>query len=293
MPEYSITIPHMSIWRRWYLDFRIWFGLKFVEQPPPSREGMQGLKPRVVNIGWRQVLKMQSNYNECIILQFISRCNIMPVPKVYGAWYRQGTYFYPGEGSLVECCLVTQQVPGMPLGTVHKQISQDNMQDIINSIRMYLERLREVEQPEILEGRICSFVGSEMEDEGLTGYGPVPPMAPSDLVDYLLNTWIDDRPVKERLFRAILSKANERGLYLTHGDLHPYNIIVDRNHRTGQWEVTAIVDWTTAGWYPDYWECHKARRGHQGFWNEWAPKLAGDFSEECAIVQKLTRGLRW
>lgn len=35
----------------------------------------------------------------------------------------------------------------------------------------------------------------------------------------------------------------------THGDLAPRNIMVDA---AGQ--ITAILDWENAGWYPDYWE---------------------------------------
>lgn len=35
----------------------------------------------------------------------------------------------------------------------------------------------------------------------------------------------------------------------THGDIIPQNIMVDENY-----QVSGIVDWEAAGWYPDYWE---------------------------------------
>ena len=44
---------------------------------------------------------------------------------------------------------------------------------------------------------------------------------------------------------------------LTHGDIHPRNIIVSR---TSPPKVLALVDWEFVGWYPDYWEYCRARR---------------------------------
>ncbi|RDL31140.1 uncharacterized protein BP5553_09929 [Venustampulla echinocandica] len=35
----------------------------------------------------------------------------------------------------------------------------------------------------------------------------------------------------------------------THGDICPQNIMID-----GSNHITGIIDWETAGWYPDYWE---------------------------------------
>lgn len=51
----------------------------------------------------------------------------------------------------------------------------------------------------------------------------------------------------------------------THGDIAPQNIMVDQN---GQ--ITGIIDWELAGWYPEYWEyanIMKPRR--EDNWQEW------------------------
>ncbi|KAI8865316.1 hypothetical protein GQ42DRAFT_114725, partial [Ramicandelaber brevisporus] len=34
-----------------------------------------------------------------------------------------------------------------------------------------------------------------------------------------------------------------------HNDLGPYNILVDE-----EYNITAIVDWETSGFYPDHWD---------------------------------------
>ena len=48
----------------------------------------------------------------------------------------------------------------------------------------------------------------------------------------------------DELFSCLPTEAQ---VYLTHGDL-PHNILVDGSG------ITAIVDWETAGYYPDFWE---------------------------------------
>lgn len=45
----------------------------------------------------------------------------------------------------------------------------------------------------------------------------------------------------------------------THGDLYRRNILFrrkgdDHSGTEGEYEVVAIVDWESAGWYPAYWE---------------------------------------
>ena len=44
------------------------------------------------------------------------------------------------------------------------------------------------------------------------------------------------------------------GSTITHGDLHPWNIMVTRNGATS---ISSIVDWETIGWYPD---CRESAR---------------------------------
>jgi hypothetical protein len=60
----------------------------------------------------------------------------------------------------------------------------------------------------------------------------------------------------------------------------------------GSWRLSGIIDWETAGYYPDYWDCTKSmfegfrwRRRHnemmQGVFREF-----GDYSEELTIERK-------
>lgn len=47
----------------------------------------------------------------------------------------------------------------------------------------------------------------------------------------------------------------------THAEMNPRNIMVDRSvrpDRTLDWSLSGIVDWESAGYYPEYWEYTKA-----------------------------------
>lgn len=42
----------------------------------------------------------------------------------------------------------------------------------------------------------------------------------------------------------------------THGDVHPLNIMVDRNN-SGEYHISGLVDWERSGFYPEDFECTK------------------------------------
>lgn len=51
----------------------------------------------------------------------------------------------------------------------------------------------------------------------------------------------------------------------THGDVAPQNILVDK-----QGNITAILDWEHAGWYPDYWEYANIMKPRcEDDWQQW------------------------
>ncbi|KAB8210130.1 kinase-like domain-containing protein [Aspergillus parasiticus] len=49
----------------------------------------------------------------------------------------------------------------------------------------------------------------------------------------------------------------------THGDIAPRNIMVDENTN-----ITGIIDWEYAGWYPDHWEYAQILR--LALWGDWS-----------------------
>lgn len=78
------------------------------------------------------------------------------------------------------------------------------------------------------------------------------------------------------LYKGVLRKLlpTSSMIVCTHGDIRPANIMVEQ--RDGQWAVSGIIDWETAGIYPDYWEAIKMTNnlwpGETSDWYDHLPK---------------------
>ncbi|KAJ5281664.1 hypothetical protein N7478_007036 [Penicillium angulare] len=59
--------------------------------------------------------------------------------------------------------------------------------------------------------------------------------------------------IYQHLAENALTDGHE--IVFTHSDFATRNILVDENC-----QVTAILDWEWAGWYPEYWQYYKAYR---------------------------------
>lgn len=84
-------------------------------------------------------------------------------------------------------------------------------------------------------------------------------------------------------------------IVFTHADLNPRNILIDKVAIPGgkkSWRVTGIVDWETAGYYPEYWDFTKAM--FEGFrwplrYNDLIEKVFGgfgDYSRELELEKR-------
>ncbi|KAI8989842.1 hypothetical protein BD414DRAFT_522103 [Trametes punicea] len=98
----------------------------------------------------------------------------------------------------------------------------------------------------------CNTLGEACSDPRLRGWDPMGPFR------------------DEAAFSAIMRLGNpaRRGhkTVLTHADLNPRNILVDRvdlPDGSHGWQVTGIVDWETAGYHSEYWDYTKAL--YEGF----------------------------
>lgn len=77
-------------------------------------------------------------------------------------------------------------------------------------------------------------------------------------------------------------------IVLTHGDLHPRNIMAVKDEERGGISVTGLTDWEVGGAYPEYWEFVKSlntvRPIRSGDWPFFLPlKGMGKYYEEYAI----------
>lgn len=70
-----------------------------------------------------------------------------------------------------------------------------------------------------------------------------------EFTEFLLDNMVSRTPnVFKDMLRRELSTCKPHRIVLTHGDLHPRNIIV-RDDR-----IVGLLDWEYAGWFPEHWE---------------------------------------
>ncbi|EGD93423.1 hypothetical protein TESG_00969 [Trichophyton tonsurans CBS 112818] len=101
-----------------------------------------------------------------------------------------------------------------------------------------------------------------------------------------------------KMTRSFLSTDHK--FVMTHGDLHPRNIMViasktlPRDVFTPWVKVTGLLDWEMCGYYPDYWEYVKALHtihpgdGFDDWWN-YLPASIGVWPKEYSVDELISR----
>jgi thiamine kinase-like enzyme len=105
---------------------------------------------------------------------------------------------------------------------------------------------------------ICSAIGGPIRDHRIRSADPIGPFP--DEAAFSQHVRFSDEP----------SRRGHK-IVFTHADLNPRNILVDRvvsADGSCRWRVSGIVDWETAGYYPEYWDYTKAL--FEGF--RWRPR---------------------
>lgn len=171
----------------------------------------------------------------------------IPVPKPIGVVVKDDDAY-----------LLTTRLPGVPLWLCQEVFSDAEYDAIIVQLQDYLTQLRDLPKTVHPEMAICNTLGNPCQDHLIPGSFPVGPF-PDEAAFSKLMQFSDD--------------PGRRGhkIVFTHADLNTRNILVDLvplPDGTSGWRLTGIVDWETAGYYPEYWDYTKAL--FEGF--RWEPR---------------------
>lgn len=147
-----------------------------------------------------------------------------------------------------KCYVLSTRLPGLPLSRCVYALSDQDLNHVATQLKDYLAQLRSIPGPENTEAPISNTAGEAIMDTRIKEGTPVGPFADEASFSQLLG--FPDDPAR-------------RGhkVVFTHADMNPRNIMVDRSVRpdsTLGWSLSGIVDWESAGYYPEYWEYTKA-----------------------------------
>lgn len=219
--------------------------------------------------------------NEFNALRVVRRHTTIPTPSALdhvSAGKRDPDPFSEEPGAY----LLTTRIPGLPLSRCLYVLSDRDCEEIATQLKDYVAQLRDIPNTFGLDNVISNTLGEACRDTRICGARPVGPFPDEAAFSQVVR--FSDDPAR-------------RGhkIVFTHADLNPRNILVDRITRsdgsTG-WAVTGIVDWESAGHYPEYWEYTKAlfegfrwpRRYNDVIHNVF--KEFGDYSRELDVERR-------
>lgn len=218
--------------------------------------------------------------NEFNALIATRRLTSIPVPRPLDLVVKPGDA--DDDFSSPEAYLLITRLPGAPLARCDYLISDKDLAHIASQMKDYLSQLRSIPKTVNTGMAICNTLGEACRDPRIQSGDAIGPFTDEAAFSQLLR--FSDDPAR-------------RGhkIVFTHADLNPRNILV---HETFQpdgrrcWNVSGIVDWENAGYYPEYWDYTKSR--FEGFrwstrYNGFVQKVFdefGDYSRELDVERR-------
>ncbi|KAK3942859.1 kinase-like domain-containing protein [Diplogelasinospora grovesii] len=208
-------------------------------------------------------------FNEFNALQLVRQYTSIPVPEPLDVIFKPGNKKH---------YLLTTRLPGIPLSRCLHVLSDRDLERIGDQLKHHLSQLRSIPKTVNPGMAICDTLGGPCRDNRVMDGDPVGP-------------FVDEAAFSRQLRFSDDPARKGHDIVFTHGDLNARNILVEEaNDENGEgWRVSGIVDWETAGWFPEYWDYTKAM--FEGF--RWTKRYnnmmhsvfreLGDYSKEFDV----------
>lgn len=228
----------------------------------------------LVRLGENVLVKYGPNVRpvEADTLHFILENASFPVPHVHGVYTTDDGVTF----------IVMQFICGDSLLDIWDTLASDQKKNISDQLHAILKDLRRFSANYIgaLGKRPCrDILFEECDDQG--------PFATEQAMNEAI---IQSRkcgwmPPESYVKSTLRSLPNDHEVIFCHGDFVPENIIIDR----GQLIVKAIVGWSCAGFFPEYWEFVNALtiQDWESDWVVYAQKILDPYHKEYALWYRI------
>jgi len=166
------------------------------------------------------------------------------------------------------------------LDTIEPSLQLSDAQPLLNDLRNAIHELRNLPPPP--SGAISGLNDSPLVWRHMSSAEVIPPFKDIDAFHEMPFSRIPHNhnrlPRLRRLARPVHMK--QHGICFTHADLHLGNVLV----KDGR--LAAIIDWESAGWYPEYWECIRIQtqalrhKPALAFWDAVGAFSDGEYKDE-------------
>ncbi|KAF8956625.1 kinase-like domain-containing protein [Flammula alnicola] len=143
--------------------------------------------------------------------------------------------------------IVMTRLDGEPLLGKLEEMSEQQLASFAEDLKSNFAQLRAVPQPK--DGpRISGWGGGNLRAGRIESTRIGPFSTERDLYDYMISmSHIMEQERLKVVARELHSTPHQ--IVLSHGDIHPTNLLVDRNNK-----LSGIIDWECCAWMPDYWD---------------------------------------
>lgn len=231
--------------------------------------------------------------NEGHALLFVERSLSIPAPRLY-AMYRNADKLY----------IVMQYVPGTELQDVWPSLSNSAKKLLLGQLRLIFQNIRSLSPPAFygsVEGGPIPhrYFYAQDGNPAITGLFGKEEDFSKAMSLRCSQFWADNGRhgwLSDFFARHLPSALNGHQPTFTHGDFYRRNILVRKvndHSEIEKYEVVAIIDWESAGWYPAYWEYASSFALFQWFddWPECFEKFIDPYPSEAALLRLVQQDL--
>lgn len=220
---------------------------------PACADVLQALQRYVPNLAESRKVRLISNYRHTIVsvqdqvivkygslvreveaetMQFVSSHTSVPIPKVHGTFTNEDGITF----------IVMEFVRGETLEAVWTTLSKDDKQELALQFGSYIDNMRKLKGEYVgaLGRRSCNVVS-------LQGPYTGPFNTENELNETMLRDFEREVP---GYFGSVLKKLmkDNHQVVFSHSDFSMRNIMVlDK-------QIVAVLDWESAGFFPEYWD---------------------------------------
>lgn len=202
--------------------------------------------------------------NEEAALRLVKEHTDVPVPDLISS-----NYFTKGGR---ECgTLLMELAEGAPLDSLWDGFDNNTKKRICHDIWRVVAQLRRIPRPPALDDLyLCGANGSLTVDVLIrdTNETGTPILTDEDLRACIYERYLRFNGGSYPEYLPDILPRSSISVF-THGDLTPRNILIN-----GTGQISAILDWEGAGWYPDYWEfANMMKPSNDLDWMKWMDRM--------------------
>ncbi|KAK4234360.1 aminoglycoside phosphotransferase [Achaetomium macrosporum] len=148
--------------------------------------------------------------------------------------------------------ILMTRLRGLELGDVQEFLEDEQKQAIERELGIILDTMRSWPNP-YGESRICSISGGAIRSVRMPNHTVGPYDSEEEFTAYLLSaasshSFNSKEESEQTLAAGRRMEELKHRIVFSHGEFYIHNILVHEGH------VSGLIDWETAGWYPEYWE---------------------------------------